>query len=69
MEKREALKVLLKHSFFLTEEAKQSILLKLDSFSDEEVDAIGRFLAVEKKKSLETARDIKEAVELVTAED
>ena len=65
MDKKSALKVLLQHSSFLNEKSKLQILEKLDRFSDEEIDTLGRFLALEKKKSLQNAVKIKHAVAMV----
>jgi hypothetical protein len=68
MDKKTAVKTLLKHSFFLTEEAKNAILEKLDSMSEMEIDTIGKFLAIEKEKSLENAQMISQAAEELLAE-
>ena len=68
MDKKTALKTLLKHSFFLTEEAKLDILSKLDSMSEMEIDTIGKFLALEKEKSLENAQMISQAAQEVLAD-
>jgi hypothetical protein len=68
MDKKTAVKTLLKHSFFLTEEAKKAILEKLDSMSEIEIDTIGKFLALEKEKSLENAQMISQAAEELMAE-
>ncbi len=57
MNKREALKVLIEHSFLLSEETKRNILEKMAVFTDEEVEQLGKFLAEEKKKSIETAHE------------
>lgn len=65
MDKKAALKTLLTHSFFLTEEAKLSILSKLETMSEIEIETIGKFLALEKEKSLENARIISQAAEEV----
>ncbi len=62
MDKKTALKVLLQHSSFLSEKSKSAILAKLDQFNDKEIDTIGSFLALEKKKSLQNAIKIKHAV-------
>ncbi len=53
MTKLEALKILIEHSYFLSEQAKKELLLKMHSFSEEQVQVIGSFLAKEKKKALE----------------
>jgi hypothetical protein len=68
MDKKTAVKTLLKHSFFLTEEAKKNILEKLDEMSEMEIDTIGKFLAMEKQKSLANAQMISKAAKEVLAE-
>ncbi len=68
MDKKTALRTLLKHSFFLTEVAKSAILEKLDNMSEVEIDTIGKFLALEKEKSLENAQMISQGVEELLAE-
>jgi hypothetical protein len=68
MDKKTAVKTLLEHSFFLTEAAKSAILEKLDSMSEVEIDTIGKFLALEKEKSLENAQMISQAAGELLAE-
>lgn len=53
MDKKEALIVLIKHSFVLTDEVKMKLLGNLKTLKEEEIDAIGSYLAEEKKMSLE----------------
>ncbi len=55
MDKKTAIKVLLKHDFWLPEELKNVILGKLDSMSEADIDTIGKSLAQQKKQSLELA--------------
>lgn len=62
MDQKTALKILLKHSYFLSEKSKSTILNHLDQFTNQEIETIGRFLALEKKKSLQNAIKIKHAV-------
>lgn len=62
MDQRTALKILLQHSYFLSEKSKLTILDHLDQFTDQEIETIGRFLALEKNKSLKNAIKIKHAV-------
>lgn len=57
MDKRQALKVLIEHSFLFPEEVKNKLLNKVETFTDEQVEELGKFLAMEKKKSLESAQD------------
>lgn len=69
MDKKTAIKTLLRHSFFFTEEVKATILEKLDDMSEAELDSIGNFLALEKEKSLASAQVIKQAADEVLAEE
>ena len=68
MDKKTALKTLIEHSFFLTEEAKLDILSKLNTMSEMEIDTIGKFLALEKEKSLENAKMISQAATEILAD-
>lgn len=52
-DKKEALKVLLKHTDVFSDELKAQILLKLDDMSDEDIQGIGKFLALATKESIE----------------
>ena len=52
MTKREALQVLLVHTYVLSDTAKRQLLGLLPGLSDEQVNSIGRFLALEKANSL-----------------
>ncbi len=58
MDKTQALEVLIKHSFLLTDEVKAKLIVKLPSLAEEEIDNLGIFLAVEKQKSLEGNQQI-----------
>lgn len=51
-EKRDALKTLLLYTHFFDDDMKNKLLKLSLSMTEEEVDQIGRFLALEKKKSL-----------------
>ena len=53
MAKREALKILITHNFLLAADERQKLLDKVDTMSDEEVENLGKFLALEKKHSLQ----------------
>ena len=53
MTKQQALKILIEHSYLLTEEAKQQLYHRIPQLSEEEVDVLGKLLAEEKKQSLE----------------
>lgn len=65
MDQKTALKVLLEHSNFFSESSKTQILSQLDHLRDEEIKTLGKFLVLEKKKSLENAKQLKTAVESV----
>ena len=69
MDKKTAIKTLLQHSSFFTEEVKSTILEKLDDMSEAELDSIGNFLALAKEKSLASAQVIKQAADEVLAEE
>lgn len=53
MTKREALIVLIQHSYFLTEKVKFQLSANLDKLTDEDVENLGKFLAMEKKVAIE----------------
>lgn len=55
MDKKTAIKVLIKLGFWLPNELKFAILNKLDSMSEADIDNIGKSLALQKKQSLELA--------------
>ncbi len=46
-EKQDALRILVDNSIVLDEAKKQELLGKMNSFTEEEVDTLGRFLALE----------------------
>lgn len=68
MSKRESLRVLIEHSYILSDEVKSKLLQRLDKLSDEDVYNLGRFLAIEKKKSLEAGEKIIESLDKVLQE-
>ena len=53
MDKKKALTVLISHSYILSDEAKKKLLAKVHTMSDQDIDTLGKFLAMEKKKSIE----------------
>lgn len=53
MNKKQALIVLIEHSLAIPDKTKEKILDKIDNFSDQEIETLGRFLALEKKQSLQ----------------
>jgi len=52
-DEKAALKVLLKHTDVFSDELKAQILLKLDDMSDEDIQSIGKFLALATKESID----------------
>lgn len=55
MDKKQALKILIQNSYLLADEEKEPLLEKVETMSETDMDAIGKFLATEKKESLDTA--------------
>ena len=53
MDKKQALSVLIKHTFLFSEEVKVKLLGKINTLSDGDIDKLGKFLALEKKQSIE----------------
>lgn len=68
MDKRQALVILINHSFFLTDEVKTQLLNKLSTFSEKEIENIGTFLALEKAKSLEGSKEVISNIDKILAE-
>lgn len=58
MDKKQALKILIENSELLKEETKKLILGKLDSYSEEEIDSMGRVFASELKANLEDNEEL-----------
>lgn len=52
MDKKQALAILIKHSFLLTQEEKIQLLGRLPQMSDQEINDMGRFMAKEKTDSV-----------------
>jgi hypothetical protein len=48
MNKKVALVTLLENSYWISDPAKKEILLKLDTFTDAQIDKLGKFLAEER---------------------
>jgi len=63
MDKKEALLVLIHHSMFIPEKVKLELIGKIDELTDEQIDDLGKFLALEKKKSLENSGEMIEYIE------
>ena len=73
MNKKEALKILIEHSFLLSREAKEKLLLKIEIMSEDQVDSLGKLLAQEKLKAVnsfeETNKQYEEIIdELISSE-
>lgn len=52
MDKKAALKILIQHSFLLTEVTKAQLVNKIPGMTEEQMDILGKLLAEEKKQSL-----------------
>lgn len=52
MDKHTALETLIRHSFTLSEKARKRLIKNITSFTDEEIYALGRYLALEKRNLL-----------------
>lgn len=52
MNHKEALRILLDHSFLLDAETKKRITEKIETLSPDEVVSLGKLLAIEKQKSI-----------------
>ncbi|MDD3999085.1 MAG: hypothetical protein PHR98_03240 [Candidatus Shapirobacteria bacterium] len=68
MNKKEALKILIQHSFLLSKEVKEKLLLKIEIMSEYQVDSLGKFLALEKSKAIESFDETKKQYEEIIAE-
>lgn len=68
MNKKEALKVLIEHSFLLSKEIKEKLLLKIETMTEDQVDSLGKFLAQEKSKAIESFDETKKLYEEIIAE-
>ncbi len=58
MNKKTSLSVLIKHSLFLSDEAKKTLLDRLSKMTEDEILKLGTFLALEKKESLRVNQDV-----------
>lgn len=68
MDKKEALLVLIQHSMFIPEKVKLELIEKIDQMTDEQINDIGRFLALEKKKSIEGSDEMISYIEKILEE-
>ena len=55
MNKKDALIILIKHSFLLTDELKNKLLLKIEIMNENQINTLGKFLADEKRNAIKTA--------------
>lgn len=62
MDKKSALKVLIEESIIISEDVKEPLINKIPSLTDEEVDTLGTFLAMEQKELLENEEEIEKNV-------
>jgi hypothetical protein len=53
--KRDALKILIKNSIIFDEEQKKALLSSMDNFSDKQVESFGIMLSIEQKKIKESS--------------
>ncbi|HOY61153.1 MAG TPA: hypothetical protein PK045_01450 [Candidatus Woesebacteria bacterium] len=67
MNKKDALKILIEHSFLLSKEVKEKLLLKIEMMSEDQVDSLGKFLAQEKSKAIESFDETKKQYEEIIA--
>lgn len=65
MNKKEALKILIKNSYLLTQEEKFSLLSEIENYSEEVINALGKFLAIEKKIALEDAMPLSSGLHVI----
>lgn len=63
MDKKEALIILIQHSYILTNNAKMKLLGNLNKLSPEEIDKLGTLLATQKKAAIEKSDEIIEQLE------
>lgn len=72
MDKKEALIILIKHTYILSDNDKIKLLGNIDTLSSDEIDKLGTLLAMEKKfaieKSDEIIKRLEEAEKKISAE-
>jgi hypothetical protein len=70
MDKRTALQVLIKHSFLISDKIKSTLISKIPSLNDEQIEVLGKLLAKEKQLSLKAAnKKIKEMDRIINKLD
>ncbi len=65
MDKKEALIILIQHSYILTDNDKMKLLGNLDKLTPEEIDKLGTLLATQKKAAIENNDEIIKQLEEV----
>lgn len=68
MDKKTALIILIKYSFFLEDAQKIDLIRRLDNLTDEQINKLGKFLALEKKKSIESIEVIDKFLDKIISE-
>lgn len=68
MNKKEALKILIEHSFLLSKEVKEKLLLKIEIMSEDQIDSLGKFLSQEKSKAIDSSVETVKQYEDIIAE-
>jgi len=63
MDQKEALLILINHSFLLSDRVKTELAAKLNEMSAKDVWNLGRFLALEKKQSLKANQKMIDSLE------
>lgn len=58
MNKKEAITILIKHSFIFNDYQKEMLVNKIDILSSEDIDNLGKFLVMEKKILVEKGDEI-----------
>jgi len=68
MNKKKALKILIEHSFLLSREIKEKLFLKIETMSEDQINTLGKFLAQEKSKAIESFDETQKQYEEIIAE-
>lgn len=68
MNKKKALKILIEHSFLLSREIKEKLFLKIETMSEDQINTLGKFLAQEKSKAIESFDETEKQYEEIIAE-
>lgn len=62
MDKKEALKILIENSFVLDQETKTKFLMAMDSFTEEEIDELGKLFAHEQNVVKENKEELQSII-------